>query len=248
MDPDDVRALDRARKLLALAGSPNVHEAASAAAMAQALIDRHRLYALLDPAKGAPARDPIEDAREQPLDRARKIRPWKVLLALTLAERNGCMAYTLEGAEGASLVLVGRAADRAAVEALWAWLVPRIEWLSATHGAGRSRRWHDDFRVGAVTAIAERLRASGPDPVQVEDGEGPATMDLAVIDRAMEARRVALDEFVRRNLRLAPGRAIRVDPRAHDRGRDRAAEADWLPAPGASPRIEPSTPSRRARR
>ena len=35
--------LARVQKLLALASSQNVHEAASAAAMAQALIERHRL-------------------------------------------------------------------------------------------------------------------------------------------------------------------------------------------------------------
>ena len=38
--------VDRVRKLLALAGSSNVHEAAAAAARAQELITRHRLESL----------------------------------------------------------------------------------------------------------------------------------------------------------------------------------------------------------
>ena len=40
--------LERVRKLLALATSPNLHEAAAAAAAAQALIERHRLGSLLE--------------------------------------------------------------------------------------------------------------------------------------------------------------------------------------------------------
>ena len=37
---------------------------------------------------------------------------------------------------GEAIVLVGRGRDRELVVELWQWLVRRIEWLSATHGAG----------------------------------------------------------------------------------------------------------------
>lgn len=229
----DQRALDRVRKLLALASSPNVHEAASAAAHAQALIDRHRLRAILDAESSADdagdAGDPITDAREEPLETARKIRPWKSLLAIVLAEHNGCVAYTLEQGAQSSLVLVGRAADRAAVAALWSGLVRRIEWLSATHGAGRSRRWHDDFRVGAVDAIAQQLSTSRAEPSRGE-GEPLDSKALAVVDRVFEARDAALRRFVESRLRLGEGRAIRVNPRAWSRGREVAGEQAWLPS------------------
>ncbi|MFO0560939.1 MAG: DUF2786 domain-containing protein [Polyangiales bacterium] len=227
LTPEDQRALDRVRKLLALATSPNAHEAASAAAHAQALIDRHRLRAILDEETAAHAGDdPITDARDQPLELARKIRPWKVLLAVTLAEHNGCVAYTLEGEEGQSLVLVGRAADREAVTTLWAWLVRKIEWLSATHGAGRSRRWHDDFRVGAVDALAKRLATPVRD---AQDDEAPLDSSaLARVDMALEARAEALRSFVEGRLRLSEGRAIRVDPRAYKKGVALASTEPWL--------------------
>lgn len=229
LTPEDQRALDRVRKLLALATSPDAHEAASAAAHAQALIDRHRLRAILEAESAAESGDdPITDARDQPLETARKIRPWKVLLALELARRNGCVAYTLETDEGQSLVLVGRAADREAVSTLWRWLARRIEWLSATHGAGRSRRWHDDFRVGVVDAIAERC--STPDR---DDSAAEPLLDersLARVDQAMAARAEALERFVERHLRLGAGRAIRVDPRAYNKGMTLGATAPWLAA------------------
>lgn len=229
---EDRRALDRVRKLLALATSPNAHEAASAAAHAQALIDRHRLRAILEAETAAQAEeDPITDARDQPLEVARKIRPWKVLLALTLAQHNGCVAYTLEGEATQSLVLVGRAADREAVATLWAWLVRKIEWLSATHGAGRSRRWHDDFRVGAVDALAQRLAA--PVTVVSDEHERDTALDasaLARVDAALEARAEALRSFVDRHLHLGEGRAIRVDPRAYKQGVTLAATQPWIAA------------------
>jgi hypothetical protein len=59
--------LERVRKLLALASSPNIHEAASAAAKAQALIERHRLQSWLD-AADAEAADPIEGGQDTPLE------------------------------------------------------------------------------------------------------------------------------------------------------------------------------------
>ena len=48
MTAPDPALLDRVRKLLALAGSPNAHEAAAAAARAQALVARHQLEAWLE--------------------------------------------------------------------------------------------------------------------------------------------------------------------------------------------------------
>ena len=68
----DSQLLDRVRTLLALASSPNVHEAASAAAMAQTLIERHRLQGWLD-ARNTPDCDPIEDGLDTPEDIAAAI-------------------------------------------------------------------------------------------------------------------------------------------------------------------------------
>ncbi|MEL6346843.1 MAG: DUF2786 domain-containing protein, partial [Myxococcota bacterium] len=121
---DTERLLDRVQKLLALARSPNVHEAALAAARAQELIDRHRLQALLDEDAE------IEDGQETPLEEGRRLRKWKSVLAQSLAQMNGCIAYTETCGRMKRLILVGASDDRAAVRALWDWLCPRIEWLS----------------------------------------------------------------------------------------------------------------------
>lgn len=207
-------ALARVRKLLALATSPNPHEAALAAARAQALIEAHRLQAWLDAERREQEDpDPIVDAQGEPLEVGRRIRKWKVVLASTLAEANGCIAYTRDRGREQAIVLVGRARDRAAVVELWGWLVRRVEWLSATHGTGRDRQWHEAFRIGVVDAIAERLRAGNE--------EARAELDataLVVVEPAAAAHREALDR-VAEGLGLGAGRAVRVDARAWQRGK-----------------------------
>lgn len=215
--------VDRVRKLLALAGSPNVHEAAAAAARAQALIAQHRLEGVLG---GAGEADPVTDGADEPLERARKLRRWRVVLASALAEANGCVAYTSDGPDGQEIRLAGRSADRAAARLLWDWLLDRIQWLSATLGPGRPRAWHEAFRIGAVDAVAERL------------AQGDATLraslppaSLARWEPAVAARRAEVERFVAERLRLGRGRALRVDARAFAAGRAAGASLR-TPDPG----------------
>ncbi|MFT4977081.1 MAG: sulfur relay (sulfurtransferase) complex TusBCD TusD component (DsrE family) [Myxococcota bacterium] len=214
MQADTERLLERVRKLLALAGSPNIHEAALAASRAQELIDRHRLQRLLD--ADAEVDADISADRESPLDEGRRLRKWKRVLAQSLAELNGCVAYTEQRGRLRRIVLVGAAEDRAAVSAMWDGLVRRIEWLSATHldGEGRDKRWHDAFRIGAVVTITDRLRES-----RRATTASLETTALALSEQAIARRRERVDRFVADNLHLKPGRGVLVDPDAYDAGR-----------------------------
>lgn len=220
---DAAAVLDRVRKLLALATSPNVHEAALAAARAQELIERHRLEGLLAAEAEAEA-DPITDGRDEPLEVARRLRRWKGALAAGLAEANGCRAYTAEIGGKTHLLVAGRASDRAAILALWEWLVPRLEWLSATHGAGQPRDWHEAFRIGAAETIADRLRGAV--------SEARASLDsaaLARIEPTASARAEAVERYSRETLRLRPGRSPPVNADGLVRGRIAGAS---VPLPG----------------
>lgn len=225
--PPDLVA--RVRKLLALAGSPNVHEAASAAAAAQALVERHRLQGLLAAAEAAddPV-DPVTDGREAPLEASRRLRRWKVALAASLAAHNGCVAYTAARGDATLLLVAGRAEDREAIAAIWGWLVARLEWLSATHGPSRSRAWHEAFRVGAAEVVATRLAATRG---EVEADLSPGA--LVRVAPLQAARAAALDTFVARHLHLGPGRAWRVDARGLAHGRAAGATMPLLPPRGA---------------
>lgn len=201
--------LDRVRKLLALAESPNVHEAAQAAARAQALIARHRLQGLLD------AEDSLDitDGGEEPLEVSRRMRRWKTVLATGLADLNGCVAYTAARGRHTHLLVAGRPADRAAVVAVWSWLIKRLEWLSATHGAGQSKKWHDAFRIGAAETVLARLSAV---EAEARDAVGEAAM--VVIGPALASRRAAVDRYAQERLGLKPGRRVMVDVAAFEAG------------------------------
>ncbi len=215
--------LSRVRKLLALATSPNVHEAAAAAAAAQALVERHRLQAIM----ADEAEAPVTDGRDAPLDRARRLRKWRVALGCGLAHANGCVAYTRGIGGEEELLVAGRAEDRAAVAAIYGWAVRTLEWLSATHGPGRPRAWHDAFRIGAADALVSRLATVEADAL----GEvSPEALVRVLPTRA--ARAAAVERFVDERLGLRRGRALRVDPRGYARGRVAGAALE-LPDDGA---------------
>ena len=207
--------LDKVRKLLALSRSANVHEAAVAAATAQALIERYRLESLLA-AEAAVAADPVD---EEVLEAARRLRRWKTVLAAALAEVNDCLVYRRPPGREHQIVIAGRASDRAAVRSLWEWLVPQLEWLSATHGAGREKRWHDDFRVGAVDTVTDRLRGVAGE----EQGRIESTA-LVRLEPALQARRAAVDSWAEQHLAVRAGRRVLVGASAWNAGR-RAAES-----------------------
>ena len=204
--------LDKVRKLLALAESDNVHEAAAAAARAQSLIEAHRLEGILA-AEAAAADDPIE---ELVLETSKRLRRWKTVLAGGLADVNGCMSFTRESGRVKELVVLGRAADRSAVGALFSGLVRKLEWLSATHGpsAGHDKRWHDDFRVGAAQIVVERLQAA-----TVAQREALSTAALVRVEPALAARKAQVQAHADQRMRLRPGRKISVDPDAWRSGR-----------------------------
>jgi hypothetical protein len=210
---DTASLLDRVRKLLALANSPNVHEASLAAARAQDLIETHRLTGLLA-AEAQTDANPVEDGAAQPLEVGRRVRKWKQSLAAQLAEMNGCIAYMVGERGDQRLLLAGRADDRAVVMEVWAWLVQRIEWLSATNGEGRDRAWHDAFRVGASETIVERMQQAR---LNAHVAFGSAA--LAKVEPLLQKRALATREFADKNLRLKRARGLRVDADGYTRGR-----------------------------
>lgn len=109
--------------------------------------------------------------------------------------------------------------------ALYGWLVTKIELLSATHGAGRDRRWHEAFRVGAAEAIAERLA----DANRATHDAIVNAAALVTLDAALAAPSAAVDRFVEQTLQLGKGRAFLVDARAFRRGRAEGARAPLAP-------------------
>ena len=218
--------LSRVKKLLALSTSSNVHEAASAAAAAQALINRHQLASLLAGHSTDPD-DPITSGIEAPLEVAKRFRRWKLFLATGLAVENAGLAWTSEVGVETHLSFCGHRSDRAAMTAVWSSLVTRIEWLSASHGAGRPRQWHEAFRIGAAEEIVARMAAGEVLPASSSSSstdDAPLTaLALAKVRPLRAARVAAVTAFADAKLPRDRGRSVLVDMRALERGKAVAA-------------------------
>jgi len=222
---DREKLLDRIRRLLRLAESSNPHEAATAAATAQALMDRHRVEAAaLDDSV-----DPgIVDHRDAPLESSKRLRPWKIELAAVLARSNDCRIYVLEGRATDDLVLVGRPEDAEFVRLLYVDMVKRVEALTRRHGAGRDRAFCNGFRLGVVTTLEERLRtlevALGrgdlPD-LDADDGPPLGAEATALARVRLDERRDAVDRFLEQklNLRAGKSKSLRADAEGYASGR-----------------------------
>ncbi len=222
---DREKVLDRVRRLLRLAESPNVHEAALAAARAQELMVRHRIEAAtLDGGRDGSG---IVDLRDEPLEASKRLRPWKTRLGDVVARANGCRVYLLDRGGIRSLVLVGRAEDAALVRALYESLVTRVECLTRAHGQQRARAYRNAFRLGVVATLEERLalasKAAKERALRGEvgdEGEAPLAEAGTAIAR-LEARDAEVDRFMERELGVRRGRArgLRADAEGYARGR-----------------------------
>ena len=225
MDRD--KLLDRIRRLLRLAESPNVNEAAVAAARAQELMARHRIEAAALE-EGEPG--DVQDLRDAPLDESKRLRAWKTHLADGIARANGCRVYVLERDGTRRIVIVGRADDAELVRLLYGELVKRVECLTRHHGQGQTRRFCNAFRLGVVMTLRERLALSAAEAkhralegeCDAEAGDtalAPASTALALA--RLEARDDAVERFMEANLRLRPGRkkGLRAEAEGYERGR-----------------------------
>jgi len=225
---DREKWLDRIRRLLRLAESSNVHEAATAAATAQALMARHRIDAAVleaNPFEG------IVDFRDAPLESSKRLRPWKIELASVLASANGCRIYVSVRGSIDEVVLVGRADDVDAVRIVYADMVKRVESLTRRHGAGRDRAFCNGFRLGAVTTLQERLRLANDEAMRRalagerddddSDTEPFPEATLALVKPALDARDDAVDRFMAETLRLRRGKSksLRADAAGYAEGR-----------------------------
>lgn len=152
--------IDKVRKLLWLAESPNANEAALAAAKAQQLIDEHNLSAALlslDGGASAEPDEPIEDfyRKGAPLDSQPRLETWRDRLATVVARANGCRTYAV----GGTIAIVGRPSDADAVRYLFAYLAHEIQRLCDRDGKGCGRTWRNNYRIGVVDTVHKKLSA-----------------------------------------------------------------------------------------
>lgn len=225
------------RKLLALARSSNRHEAASAIAKAEKLMQEHDL----SDEDASPDRLP-EGLHEVSLGSDGFMSPWKFVLVSNVARRRSCEAVGLHLSGRRKVRIVGRRedAERAAEE--FGILCERIEEAVESErkdlrtmrvgclmrlGFRDPRDYFDSFRRGASICLSERLRCP--------KARGPSSSSSSTMkDRpsAMPGKELALDrrskvsEYIDEryprtkvsSVLLGTPERRRVDPLALERG------------------------------
>jgi len=180
-------AIQKVAKLLRLSQSPNPNEAALAASKAQEIIDRFKIEstALNYAANGdAQPDEPIQDFASDPLDAgAGKISSWSWRLFLALGKANGVKGYS---SRLGGIAIVGRASDVSTVRYLYAWLKREVERLAKADCRGHGRTWANNYRIGVVETVAQRLAA------QTKQTQQDVVAEIQARQQAEEVKKLAL--------------------------------------------------------
>jgi hypothetical protein len=220
--------LDKVRKLLRLAESPNANEAALAAAKAQELIDEHNLSAALIGLDGQSSEpdEPFEffEQKGAPLDERRYVDQWRWILADEITRLNGCKAYVSKK----QINIVGRASDAETVRYLYAYLVSEVEQLCARDGAGCGRVWRNNYRLGVVDTVRRKLNQQRTEfrQQQREIAEQSSSTALMRVNTALERidrRAIEVSELATTRLRLRSGGGYKSDSNTDAREQGRIA-------------------------
>lgn len=148
--------IDRIRKLRRLATSSNEHEAATAAAIADKLIQEHRLEeAAIEGDEHATI--PIEEDPEF-FDLGRRVNSWQWYLYTRLIHHYDVAGYSSWRKGNRTLHMIGRKDDIDIVKFQCAFFTAEINRLALHVAGGQGRSALNSFRLGAVQGILQALR------------------------------------------------------------------------------------------
>lgn len=202
-------AVSKVAKLLRLSQSSNPNEAALAASRAQEIMDRFKIDSLsLDRSERKPDEE-VKNFRDDPLD-GQSAATWKGRLALTLAEMNQAICYKSSG----KLSLIGRPSDVSTVRYIYGWLVREVDALAAKNCAGNGRTWTNNYRIGVVETVCNRLREQHAATINAVKTEATAAdvlntgLALVRVNTAIamiEKRAVEVKQWQKQNFKLTSG-------------------------------------------
>ena len=197
---DKQKIEDKIKKLLRLATSANVNEAAAAAGQAQALIEKYNIDLSMAEAEGDDGSEPVRDwkpadNRDIPLFVVKQRMPtWRWSLAWSVAEVNGCKPWSYsdyvtreDGSWGwqRTAYLVGDPRDAAHAAAIYQYIEAQIDALCKRKGAGMGRAWANSFRMGAASEIGRRLEQASRAERKRLKGEAEGEQALVRVEAAI---------------------------------------------------------------
>lgn len=223
--------IDRIAKLRALATSDNQHEAETAAALAEKLIQEHRLSEADLDATSARPDEPIEEDNGSLFDFGFQLPKWEWSLASDLGRLYGiafwvdqkqvkCDVYPYTKS-GQCLRIVGRRSDVEILRYQYAFLSLEIErltqaWASSHKFArGEARTMMNSYRLGAVKGVIDAMREASATAM----GESQATGSSAAM--VLVDRYKLSTQFMnaKHNLRSRGGSKSNLDYNAYGEGK-----------------------------
>lgn len=147
------KVINKVKKLLALHNNnSNLNEATNAYKLAQKILSEHRLSIADIESNNTSIKEDISLSSCALYKGKRRI-TWKVNLASIVARNNGCDVILF----GGNIRLVGRDSDFAIVTWLYNSIATQIEYMAKQSCEGMGKGYSNDFKLGAVSRVGERL-------------------------------------------------------------------------------------------
>lgn len=192
------QAMEKVRKLLALAESENENEAAAAMGRAQAIMAKFQIETASLEIEPEESEGPIE-TWDDPLDVSSAT--WRRHLARVLCDANGCFVFR----SGKETRITGRAGAVSTVRYLFDFCCREIDRLAREHG-GNGRTWLNNYRLGCVDAVRAAVKEA-KDRARSEAYEAAGGgSELVVVDRALariDEEAKAVEDYVRSRVQLS---------------------------------------------
>ncbi len=205
--------IEKVQKLLALAKSSNINEAAAATAAANKLIDQYRLSEA-DLSLSSEDDQIVED--DGFVYETGRIIPWKNSLAITLAKHYGCAMFNStiypNGRKVSRYKLIGKKSDIQITKYMFSWLTAECNRLLEKEAYGKGKIFSQSYCQGFVSGVSQQL-------VQSRAAAKQEASSSAIIK--IDAREQEAVSFMNKLYNLKSSKAhsaSRIDPRAFDAG------------------------------
>lgn len=221
---DQANLYAKVRRLLALSGSSNPHEAELAARRAQEMIEKYRLSAIMDNFKEGKEEKAEKIEISDIVELFRRETSWKRSLISAICTANSGKLFIKETREGTEWRVISAPSDFIVISTLYGSLVFVIEGISKTQ-AGKGKVWINSFKVGMVDGIAEQLKKVAIEATSTlrKENEGNA-FALQCVDKLVEIKerkRIDVNAFCRsqgfRQI-TSTKTSSNIDPEAHKKG------------------------------
>lgn len=184
--------VEKIRKLQALSGSSNEHEAALAAAKMQELLFKHNISigSLADPSEFIKHKQEFGGGKN-----------WAKELYVILCQTNFCRPVIEYNNK--AVYAIGRRENVEVVNSMFDWLQLRINYLATAgysllgYNTGEhAKTWKNGFRLGAVSVISKRLRMQKEADITKIQGETiDGTTGMELIKRMDNQLTTAVRDF-----------------------------------------------------